>query len=521
MMMLDKPLRAAIYARVSTDEQAEEGYSLDEQLRLCREFCERKGWKVVAEYVDPGESGTTVDRPAFQEMLRDARQSKFDNLCVHKLDRFSRSLVDALVTISSLSRYGVALCSATEDFDFTTPFGKIVLAILVAFAQYFIDNLRAETRKGLRGRARKGYHNGTLPFGYSRVPKEQGGVPIIDRKVIRAYYLAVRMCLKGKNNREIADALNAQGYRTTGNRGNNLLLPDNVADMLHSRFYLGMVVYKTVWRQGKHQAAIDIETWELVQVSLRQRSSARDNTKSKDRVYPLRKIIYCARCGKALRGQPQKGKRKYKDMTAAAHQCVQPQTVDALVIEDQLGVFLREAKLPKDWRAQILKRLGSGQDREQLDAQRKRLQGELSRARRLYIAGDLPIEEYEKDKQRIALALDGIRPIATPNLDVLAQTLESAGALWAKATDLQKLELARALFTKIYIKDECIVAVEPRAAFYQLISLAAESIKKSPEKQGDFMERSSGSDGRYFLNCVPIAIQLPGSFVEPHAQPTE
>jgi DNA invertase Pin-like site-specific DNA recombinase len=514
MTLINPTARAVIYARVSTDEQAEEGYSLDEQLRLCREFCERKGWNVIAEYVDPGVSGTTVDRPAFQQMLADARLGKFDNLCVHKLDRFSRSLMDALVTLSNLSRYQVALCSSSEDFDFTTPFGKIVLAILVAFAQYFIDNLRAETKKGLRGRALKGFYNGTLSFGYQRVPKDQGGVPVIDRKNIRGYYLAVRMCLKGKNNREIADELNAKGYRTTGNRGNNLFIPDNIADMLHSRFYLGMVVYKSVWRAGKHKAALSPETWELVQISLRQRSSARDNTKTTDRIYPLRKLVHCARCGKPLRGQPQKGKRKYKDMTAAAHLCPQPQTVDALAIEAQLGDFLSAAKLPKDWRAQIMKRLSGGTDAAQIEAQRKRLQAEFTRARKLFIAGDLPLNEYEKDKARIQLALDKATPLPTQNFDSFARTLESAGTLWEKATDVQKMELARALFTKIWIRDECIVAVEPRAPFLPLFKLAEEEIKKSPQNNGDSVELSSGSDGRHYLNCVPITIQPPGSQTE-------
>ena len=503
--------RVVVYARVSTDEQAEEGFSLDEQLRLCREFCERKGWTVVAEYVDPGESGTTVARPAFQEMLRDARHGKFDYLVVHKLDRFSRSLVDALVTVSMLSRYQVYLCSTSEDFDFTTPIGKVLLALLVAFAQYFIDNLRAETKKGLRGRVNKGFYNGTLSYGYQRVPKEEGGIPVLHPKNIKGYHLAVRLCLKGKNNREIADTLNAQGYRTSGNRGQNLFLPDNVADMLHSRFYLGMVVYKGVWRAGKHQAAIDPETWEQVQMSLRQRSSARDNTKRADRVYPLRKMLYCSRCGSLLRGQPQKGRRKYKDMTAAAHQCPQPQTVDAELIEAQIGEFLNEAKLPKDWRDQILRRVGTGEEASEIEARRKRLQNELSRARKLYIAGDLPDSEYQQEKTRIQLHLDKIKVPETPDWDQQAAVLESAGTLWAKATDTQKMELVRAIFTKIWIRDECVVAVEPRAVFYPLIKLAVDQIKKAPLNSGALVELSYGSDGRRFLNCVPIAIQLPGS----------
>jgi DNA invertase Pin-like site-specific DNA recombinase len=504
--------RVVLYVRVSTDEQAEEGYSIDEQLRICREFCERQQWEIVNEFVDPGESGTTTQRPAFQQMLYAARAQRFEIVVVHKIDRFSRSLLDALMTLGTLSKHGVGLRSVTEDFDFASPFGRIVLAILVAFAQYFIDNLRAETKKGLKGRALKGYVNGTLPFGYKRVPKEQGGVPVIDKKNIRGYYKAQRLCLKGKNNREIADTLNAQGFRTTGNRGSNLFMDDNIADMLRSRFYLGLVSYKGVWHQGKHQAATDEVTWEKVQAALRQRSSHRDTANQNVRTYPFRKLAYCALCGSMLRGQPSnKGVRKYRDMESVAHRCQGPQTMDAQNIEMQVGTLLSNIVLPADWRNKILGKVQTGMSEQEKEKTRRRLQAELARARKLYIKGDSPDDEYEKEKRRIELQLDQIRPVAKTEYDSAAVTLASAGALWAKATDIQRMELARVMFQKIYINSGTVSAIEPQLSFYPLMALAVQKITPPTEIDGVAPERAYGSDGRLNLMRAPIIILAPGS----------
>jgi site-specific DNA recombinase len=101
-------MRAVIYARVSTEEQAEEGHSIDAQLRIVREFCAHRGWTIVGEYVDPGRSGRTLKRPRMQALIADAQLHLFDVVVVHKLDRLSRSLIDTLTLLSDLNKLGVS-----------------------------------------------------------------------------------------------------------------------------------------------------------------------------------------------------------------------------------------------------------------------------------------------------------------------------------------------------------------------------------------------------------------------------
>ncbi len=500
-------MRAAIYARVSTEEQADEGHSIDAQLRLTREFCTRKGWTVIAEYVDPGFSGRTLNRPRAQEMLRDAHASAFDVIVVHKLDRLSRSLLDTLSTLADLNRIGVSFASATEDFDFTTPIGKVLLALLAAFAQYFIDNLRVETKKGKRERAMKGLYNGSLPFGYQRVPREQGGVPVPHPTNAEGYRLSVRLGAEGNSAREIVLALNAAGYRTTGNWGSRPFSEDTVLPMIKNRFYLGEVCYKGEWLPGKHEPLIDWETWERCQEQLRRRAAKRETTKLTDRVYPLRKLLHCARCGRMLRGHAIKGERRYRDPAKDyGENCSEPQSIKAEALEVQIGDHLSRARLPEDWKARILAHIGQSEKVEDSEAQKRtRLEGQLERAKRLFMLGDLTEREYLAQREQIQNALSAIRPSPMPDLERAAQLLANFGELWGRATDMERLKLLHAIIEKAWVKGGKIVAVEPRPAMYPLLAMASQADRNRNNDNDGTNSRGKNDEGMPLAKANPVA----------------
>ena len=142
-------MRAALYARVSDEEQVE-GYSLDAQKRAFRAYVESQGWTVYQEYVDEGVSAHTDDvtmRPLFRVTIEDALAHKFDVLVVHKLDRFARNVRITLEYLERLEKAGVGFVSITEQMDFSSPIGKVILANLAAFSQYYSDNLSAEVKR--------------------------------------------------------------------------------------------------------------------------------------------------------------------------------------------------------------------------------------------------------------------------------------------------------------------------------------------------------------------------------------
>jgi site-specific DNA recombinase len=126
---------------------------------------------VLRLYEERGRSGKNALRPEFQQLTRDANAGLFDVIIVHKLDRFSRSVVDMFSYLKGLKVVNSSLVSVTEDFDFTTPIGKVLLALLSAFAEWYLDNLGNEITKGKKERARQGYWNGALSWGYT-TPKK-------------------------------------------------------------------------------------------------------------------------------------------------------------------------------------------------------------------------------------------------------------------------------------------------------------------------------------------------------------
>jgi site-specific DNA recombinase len=290
-------LRASVYRRVSSDEQVE-GYSLDAQTRAIRSYCEAHGWQIVREYSDEGVSARTDDlkkRPAFTQLLADAEGGLFDVIVVHKLDRFARNLRVTLETLERLDRAGVAFVSISEQMDFTSAIGKVILATLAAFAQYYSDNLSWETKKGKHERKAQGLYNGVLPFG---VKKNKDGIPIPDPDTYEGLLLAMRLAADGKPDRDVADALNAAGYRSTGNRGRNPFTKDTVRPILTNRFYLGELPDgEGGWINGVHHPMFDEDLFDRVQFA---RAANRHASKQVPRIaqrYALSGLAVCGYCG--------------------------------------------------------------------------------------------------------------------------------------------------------------------------------------------------------------------------------
>jgi DNA invertase Pin-like site-specific DNA recombinase len=149
--MSQKQKTVAIYARVSTDKQ-----KVDMQIRELRDFVKRSGWKIFNEYTDQGYTGANTKRPAFAEMMYEARKRKFDVLLVWKLDRLSRSLKDLINTLDELGSLGIHFISYDNNLDTTTPTGKLVFQIIGAVAEFEKDIIRERVRAGLENARQQG-----------------------------------------------------------------------------------------------------------------------------------------------------------------------------------------------------------------------------------------------------------------------------------------------------------------------------------------------------------------------------
>ncbi|GAA3020212.1 recombinase family protein [Microbacterium dextranolyticum] len=206
--------RAAYYARVSTDLQVD-NTSLPEQREICEAAIKSRGWELVNAYVDEGLSGTDATRPAWRQMLQDARDGKIDAVVVSKLDRFARKALDAIRETDRLADMGVDLVLVKEQIDMSTPQGKMMRTMMAGFAEMERDTIVGRTAAGQRNAARMGRWAGSKPpFGWRLEGLKKDARPVPDereREVLRAMHqLFVKERL---STAEVAERLNLMGMR--------------------------------------------------------------------------------------------------------------------------------------------------------------------------------------------------------------------------------------------------------------------------------------------------------------------
>ncbi|MEA3309973.1 MAG: recombinase family protein, partial [Chloroflexota bacterium] len=303
-------MRVALYARVSTDMQAEHGKSIAAQLRETRQYAQQRHWQVVSEYVDPGFSGTTMDRPGLQALFTAAEHQTFDIVLVHELSRLSRRLFDTFAIFEQLGQYHVGFASVNDqNFDFTSPTDRLFLTFLAALNQYYVDLLKMHTRKGKLERARQGlYNSSTPPYGYRHTGTADTPPEIVESEAVAVRQLFERYATGKYSYQDSAAWLTDAGYRT---RAGNNFSKDTIADMIRNPFYKGYIRYNQGAHSqetaqlfpGQHPALVAEEVWERCRQIREQRRTAPRTYQPSYRVYLLNGLLACDVCGRALRAQ--------------------------------------------------------------------------------------------------------------------------------------------------------------------------------------------------------------------------
>ena len=205
-------MRAVGYIRVSTDEQANEGVSLDNQRKRIEAFCIAKDWTLVDVYEDAGKSGKDLKRNGIQQLITDAKDSKFDIVVIYKLDRLTRSVKDLGYLIELFDKHGIAFSSVSDNFDTTTANGRLVLNILGSVAQWERDIIVERTREALAYKRELGQKTGgDVPFGYDVT---DDGTLVENPKEQKVARHIRQLRDEGMSYNAIAKALNSKGYTT-------------------------------------------------------------------------------------------------------------------------------------------------------------------------------------------------------------------------------------------------------------------------------------------------------------------
>ncbi|MEI6500158.1 MAG: recombinase family protein [Armatimonadota bacterium] len=299
-------MRAAVYTRVSTTEQRDEGISLQMQRRRCEERATAEGYAVEF-FEDGGFTVSNVKRPALQEML--ARLSEFDGLYIWKMDRLSRSWKDTADLMRAFASAKVRLVSVSENMDISTAMGEAMAAMAAVFANLFLGILRENIIAALDEKAREGkHHGGSQLFGYRR-PKDPA-----TRKAIRLEPDPVEAPILQELFRRYGagDSLSqlTQWLNDTPETKHRNWKATSVNKVLRCRTYLGEIVWRDEVIPGVHEAILDRDLWQTVQDRLDENSRIHPSA----RKHSLSTLFRCGVCGSAMSIVGSKGHRGYRCM---------------------------------------------------------------------------------------------------------------------------------------------------------------------------------------------------------------
>jgi site-specific DNA recombinase len=354
-------VRAAIYARFSTDRQ--DVRSLEDQRHRCERRAAERGWSVVDVFTDAAMSGATLNRSGLQELLASARRREFEVVLVDDLSRLSRDLGDTWTLLfRDLAGFGVQLLDVTTGLNSADPSAKLAFGASALVNEMQRESVRSQTRRGLLGLARAGYHTGGRVYGYTAVPETPPKDPAnphsilvinaAEAKVVRRIF---REFNAGMSAQQIALRLNADGiaapydearYRKRQGRGWSQV---TVANLLRNRRYIGEVVFnrRRFVRTGNGTRTVlnpEAEWIRLERPELRLVNAAAFERAQTERVVrkrpgtprerqhrsPVSGLLTCGKCGASMAtyGWARKAGRTYRSFACAANRTRGPSICD-------------------------------------------------------------------------------------------------------------------------------------------------------------------------------------------------
>jgi site-specific DNA recombinase len=406
-------VKAVIYLRVSTKEQAEEGYSIPAQAEACRRFIADRGWELADEYVDRGESARTADRPQLQAMLaRLSEDRSIEALVVHKLDRLARNLEDHAEVRAALRKAGVQLHSVTETLADSAS-GKLVEGILASIAEFYSANLGQEIRKGMDQKAAQGGWPVRAPFGYRNVRRDGPGrrgesVLEPDPQAPLVVWAFERYATGTLSLAALTEQLAERGLR---NRLGNSPGISAVHRMLRNPVYAGVVRWRAVEREGIHPPLISRELFDRVQSVLDAHSSGGERSWKHD--HYLKGTLVCAECGSKMYYAIAKGRFGYFrciGRNTGRARCSQGRYVPAPELERDVEALYEGVRVPAALRRRLERVLRTeiaererhrAEATEFLGRRLRQLANEREKLLRAYYAAAIDVATLKREQARI------------------------------------------------------------------------------------------------------------------------
>ncbi|GGB61289.1 integrase [Lentibacillus populi] len=451
-------MRVAIYVRVSTEEQSQEGYSIAAQKERCSRFVEsQEDWEITKIYADPGYSAKNLNRPAIKQLLEDIELHAFDVVVVYRLDRLVRSVLDLHQLLKLFEKNNVKFKSVTEVFDTTTAMGKFFITMVGAMAEWERNNLGERVSFGMEQMTREGkWKGGKAGYGHDYI---DGRMVINEREadILRTMY---DWYLSGMSDRKIAIRLNDMGILTKSGREWN---EPKVRYALINQKNIGNLEYGKRVNKDKnftvndiYPPIVDIHTFERANTLRKARVKYHGRQVTSN--YIFSGTLVCARCGNKMKGIKAKDRKRYRCRGALYKKCDMP-TLSESIIEHN---FLKKLKQIDFERYELKEQDLNSDDNKKI----KRLHQELDKIKQrrkkwqyAWANGMMPDGDFQdrlKEEQEQEQSIhDQLRKLdykapAVINQDIIKMISDAANN-WNKLDDMEKKQLIQITIDKIVV----------------------------------------------------------------------
>ncbi|MGG4145654.1 recombinase family protein [Paenibacillus algorifonticola] len=461
--------RAAIYTRVSTQMQAEEGFSLEAQETILTDVMERKELQLYRVYSDPGISGGSLKRPGVQALITDMKAGRFDTILIHKLDRLSRNLGDLYSFIDMINKYNVRLIIAaqgSEEIDTRSPMGKAFLFFSGIWAQIYLENLREETLKGLTTKAKNGgRHMSKPPLGYTFHDRDEDGY--LKLIIVEEEALLVRevfnLYIKGQGRTKIAHHMNTISRLKEGAKWD----AKAVKTIITNWTYAGYNHFKPedwpeekrIISKGNHEAIVSQKDFEEVNKLLHRKKKSEASRSS--HMYAFSGILKCGKCGSNYAGT--RTSLRSNGVRYKGYRCIHNylhKTCDASSIQENIITELLFQKLnfindnvqekPKPLKKEIV---DLKKEVEKSNLRRKNWMLALGDGNLLSVDYAMLIDEEDARMKKVYAKLKEETEIIEPEIpiDELINVMIGIRENWNLLEEETQKELIQSLFKKIEI----------------------------------------------------------------------
>lgn len=458
-------MNAIIYIRVSTTEQAEFGASLKSQEEICREYAKRNNYEVLKVFIEKGESAKTIDRTELRKLLDfiKFKYNEIDYLIVFKLDRLSRNMVDYTNLITTLSKCGIYLKSATETIG-ESPDGKLMQNIIASFAQFDNDQKSQRTLIGMRQAVKDGYWIWHAPLGYKleRVNNKSFLLFSKDKKIVENIF---NDFLNGKKQYEILESLK---------NGCIKMSLQKIAYILNNPTYMGKIKTSLFEEliQGLHEPIIDEVSFYRIQDILNKKPKEFHHV-IKSSEFSLTRFLKCPYCNRRLKGSWSKGRHKKYPYYHCTNKGCEYKPIRKETAEDIFAEYIKSIEPTNEVLDNFINDTKEFNSNTQVDSKKRikllnskinELENKKDRIEELAINGTFNKEIYQKnisvvdeelikkkieieDLQRNNINLDGL-------LNYAQYFLKSISKLWLNSNIEYKRKLQDYIFPDgIYIEN--------------------------------------------------------------------